>query len=154
MERTHGRKHFARALLEGAAFVGRSILEEIELTYGKVDRIQLSGGLSRLDVVNKIKADVYGYPVEVVSEFESTVVGAFLVAFGNHLHGNADKKEAVKRLVQVRQIVFPDRERQAVYAEKYRIFKDVYAALTPVFEKYKNAGKTIFKNDDSYLENL
>lgn len=154
LERSHGRRHFARATIEAAAFLARSIVDEIATVHGaQPGRMRLSGGLCRLGVANRIKADVLGMPVEVVAEFESTVVGAFLLAFQERLAAGQPLAELVKRSVRVRDIVLPDPEATAIYREKYAMFRDVYSALRPEFRKLQSFHLPT-KLADSFLANL
>lgn len=155
LERTHGRKHFARAAVEGAAFLGRSLIDEIMAVHGgPPKKIRLSGGLSRLGTANRIKADVYGLPVEVVAEFESTVIGAYLLAFHQRLAGDQPVHELCRRSVRVRDIILPDPEAAVIYRKKYEIFTDIYKALKPHFGKLRSIQTTALKSEDGMLENL
>ena len=106
-----------------------------------------------MPVVNRVKADVLGMPVEVVSEFESTVVGAFLLAFHEKLAAGRPLAELVKRSVRVRDIVLPDPEATVIYREKYAVFRDVYSALRPEFRKLQSF-QLPTKSADSFLANL
>jgi len=155
VERMHSRKHFARATLEAAAFSGRSLIDAITEAHGKPpSKIRLSGGLSRLEICNRIKADVYGMPVEIVSEFESTALGAYLLAFHQALEIDLRSPQALGKFVKVRDIVLPDEEAMAVYEESYTMFREIYAALKPLFERHKARTILSLKSEDGYLENL
>lgn len=155
IERMHSRKHFARATIEAAAFAGRSLIEAITEAHGNPpSKIRLSGGLSRLEICNRIKADVYGMPIEIVSEFESTALGAHLLAFHRRLGIDLRSSEALKRTVKVRDIVLPDEDATATYQESYTMFKDIYAALEPLFLKHKERTIASIKSEEGYLENL
>lgn len=41
--------------------------------------VRLSGGLARVNLISQIKADVMGKEVIVLSEFETTAVGAAMI---------------------------------------------------------------------------
>ena len=155
IERMHSRKHFARSILEAAAFVGKSLIDEIVLVQGlSPETIRLSGGLSRLEICNRIKADVYGVPLEIVSEFESTVIGAYLLAFQHKLRLDSDERGRVQIRVKVRDVVLPDKEAGMIYQERFQSFKNIYKALEPIFSKYPRATTGEFKSEDGKLNNL
>lgn len=155
IERTHGRKHFARATIEAAAFVGRSLIEAIQQVHGAPPRrVRLSGGLSRLDICSRIKADVYGMPVEIVAEFESTALGAFLLAFHKKLGLRPGNSGWAKASVKVRDIVLPDEDAAGLYAQRFELFQEIYEALKPVFRKHRQQRFAPVKSEDGFLENL
>lgn len=155
IERTHGRKHFARAVVEGAAFLGRSLVDEIVAVHGAPPtRVRVSGGLSRIAAVNQIKADVYARPVEVVAEFESTVMGAFLLAFHERLGAGRPLREFCRERVRVREILLPDPAAVSVYQKKYRIYRELYGALKPHFGSLREVQGMGWKSEDAVLENL
>jgi xylulokinase len=155
IERIHSRKHFARATLEASAFSGRTLIDAIIESYGKPPvKMRLSGGLSRLDICNRIKADIYGIPLEIVSEFESTVMGAYLLAFHRQLGLKPGSPGWLKNIVKVRDIVLPDEEASEIYREAFSTFKEIYQALQPVFLKNRRRISTPMKSEDGYLENL
>mgnify|MGYP000107961017 CR=1 FL=1 len=54
------RGDMARALLEGIAYEIRNNLDIVEGQIGKVEQIQIGGGLSNSHEFNQIQADVYG----------------------------------------------------------------------------------------------
>lgn len=155
LERSHGRRHFARAVVESTAFIGLDLIREIEREHGApARRIRLSGGLSRLGLVNRIKADVYGAPVEVMAEFESTALGAYLLAFHRLIGGVERPADWFRSCTRVRETIFPDPDTAAVYREKFAIFKETYHALNPVFGRLKQLSSGVHKSEDGLLENL
>jgi xylulokinase len=155
VERMHSRKHFARATLEAAAFAGRTLIEAVGEAYGRPPaKVRLSGGLSRLEICSRIKADVYGLPLEIVSEFESTVLGAHLLAFHRRLGLTPGSRGWLDATVKVRDIVIPDDEAKATYDESFLMFKEIYAALQPVFLRHSHRTAKTMKSEDGYLENL
>ncbi len=155
VERMHSRKHFVRATLEAAAYSGRTLIDAVSEAYGKrPTKIRLSGGLSRMEICNRIKADIYGMPLEIVSEFESTVLGAYLMAFHQRLGLDPRKPGWLNSVVKVRDIVFPDDDAAEIYRDGYKMFLELYQALQPVFKKHRKRISMPMKSEDGYLENL
>ena len=81
----------------------------------------------------QIKADVTGLPVRVPTSVETTATGAAILAsVACGLHGSV--ADAVKAFVAYRPEQHePDPERREAYDEAYRRYREVYAALKPVF---------------------
>jgi sugar (pentulose or hexulose) kinase len=131
LERQHQRGDFARAVCESAAFGVEHILRTVRTCGVEARRLRVSGGLARLALVNAIKADVTGLPVEVLEEFETTAVGAFLVAATSA--GLFDSLEEASRTVLVREVVLPNEERRQRYAEWLELYLKLYDTLRPLF---------------------
>ena len=79
LDRGHTRKQITRSILEGVAFSTKNISEVIRSFDVKINSVTVSGGLSQLDIVNQIKADVLGIPIKKLNSFETTSIGAALI---------------------------------------------------------------------------
>lgn len=133
LERYHNRGDMAEAVLESAGFTIRSLLEAIEACGPKIHRIRVSGGLARLSHVSQLKADITGREIAVVDEFETTSLGAALIAgVGAGLF--PDLQEAVRR-VRVRMVIHPDSSRYQAFTELFSLYQDTYSALKPLYAK-------------------
>jgi sugar (pentulose or hexulose) kinase/phosphoglycerate dehydrogenase-like enzyme len=78
---TRGRAAFARALLEGIAYSVRANLEQIAAVSGRtVERITVTGGMSRNALWTGIISDVTGMPVHVPKTYEASALGAAILA--------------------------------------------------------------------------
>jgi autoinducer 2 (AI-2) kinase len=76
-----GRRHVARALVEGIAFSVRANLEQlVEVSGMDIPAITVCGGMSRSPLFTDIVSDVTGRPVKVPGIAEVTSVGAALLA--------------------------------------------------------------------------
>jgi xylulokinase len=131
----HGRPHMTRAVLEGSAFALRDILEAMVGAGLDVRRLTIVGGGAKGALWRQIKADVTGLPIRVPTSVETTATGAAIlaaVAAGAH----PGVSEATSAFVSFRPEEHePDPEAKAAYDEAYRRYRDVYAALKPVFER-------------------
>jgi len=129
----HSRAHMTRAILEGSAFALRDIVEAMENAGLDVRRLTIVGGGAKGPLWRQIKADVTGLPVRVPTSVETTATGAaILAAVGARLHGSV--ADAVRTFVSYR----PDQHEpvgsnRSAYDEAYRRYRQVYAALRPVF---------------------
>jgi xylulokinase len=129
----HSRAHMTRAILEGSAFALRDIVEAMVKAGLDVRRLTIVGGGAKGALWRQIKADVTGLPVRVPTSVETTATGAAIVAsVASGLH--ADVADAVRTFVSYRpEHHEPDRGPRHAYDDAYRRYRDVYAALRPVF---------------------
>ena len=134
LERMHTRKDISRAILESTGYIDMSLVEAINETGADVHTVRLSGGLARMGLVSRIKADVLGRDVLVLSEFETTASGAAMMVFVGQ--GDIpDIKEVADRFVSVRFIIKPDKENHKKYSHMYQLFKETYETCEPLFER-------------------
>lgn len=135
LNRRHTQGHLARAIMEGVAFSVKQILSRAEAV-GRTSftSIRLSGGGTRSDVWNRIKASVLGVPAEIVETRETAALGAaMLAAIGLGLAtGYAD---AVQKMVRIREVIDPLAEDQAVYAELFGLYEQLYPAIKHITER-------------------
>jgi xylulokinase len=129
----HTRAHMTRAVLEGSAFALRDILEAMVNAGLGVRRLTIVGGGAKGALWRQIKADVTGYPIRVPTSVETTATGAaILAAVGAGVFPSV--AEATSAFVSYEPEEHPpDPDVKARYDEAYRLYRDVYAALRPVF---------------------
>jgi xylulokinase len=129
----HTRAHMTRAVLEGSAFALRDILEAMVGAGLDVRRLTIVGGGAKGPVWRQIKADVTGYPIRVPTSVETTATGAaILAAVASGLHPTV--AEATRTFVSYEPEEHrPDPSAKEAYDQAYRRYRDVYAALRPVF---------------------
>ncbi len=91
------------------------------------------GGGARGELLLSIRADVTGLPVTRPEDIETTARGAaMLAAAGAGLH--ADVPTVARQMAGPRrEPVRPDPERQAIYAGVHERYRQLYAALRPLF---------------------
>jgi xylulokinase len=129
----HGRRHLARALLEGNAFALRDVLEAIRSAGHPPEQIVCVAGGARGDLLRQIRANVTGLPVTRPDDVETTARGAaMLAAAGAGLH--ADVRAAAQAMAGPRvEPLHPEPGMGGVYDDLYRRYRDLYAALRPLF---------------------
>lgn len=136
----HGKSHVYRALLEGIAFEQRFLTEGLDAVLDDpIDRVIVLGGGSRSPVWCQIIADVLQRPVEVVREPESTCLGAgMLAATAVGLHPSIG--EAAQAMSGVSRRHEPQPITGATYDRLYRVYRDIYPTMAPLFERLAEAG--------------
>lgn len=153
LERSHTRKNMTRAIFESTGFIDLDMINAIEETGMEVSKIKFSGGLARNNLVAQIKADITGRQVEILDDFETTAVGAAMLALvGQHVC--SDLWEASERFVQVRMIVNPNFKRNKQYQEVYKVYKDTYEALKGAFSQRMKMVHSIYDRREVSIENL
>ena len=111
-------------------------IEKLLATRESPKAIRMAGGPVRSDVWVQMFADVLGFPIETVSATELGALGcgmAASVAAGEY----RDYIEAADHMVHVTGIVYPDKERTAVYQKKYEKYCAILKALDTVWGQFE-----------------
>ena len=125
------RGDIARAIMEGAAYAMRHLIELIE-AYGDVSvrRVITVGGASRNRLWRQIKADVWDAELLTPWVQEASALGAAMTA-GVAVGLYADYEDAVRRAVPAPgERVAPDASRHELYAHPYGVYRRLYPALS------------------------
>jgi xylulokinase len=121
-----------RAVLEGAAFAMREVLDVMETAGARVEDMRATGMPSRSPVWNQIKADVTGKRV-MVSDFSEPELAGCL-AIGRFALGEASSlAEAAERVFVPARIFEPRGEMAGVYDELFAIYLESYRRLVGLF---------------------
>ncbi len=110
------RGDMARSILEGIAFSMKEGFDLMEAVSGKKSRLIAAGGLAKFDEFVRILADVFGLPVELAVESESTALGAWIRA-SRSLGWHGSEAEAFSAALgsAPRRSFEPDPERMPAY---------------------------------------
>lgn len=131
----HTRSHVYRAILEGLAFALREGKERIEHR-GRIrmDSLRVAGGGSQSDAAMQITADVFGLPVSRPHVYETSGLGAAIIAsVGIGLH--QDFQSAVRAMTRVERVFEPIERNRRIYDALYhRVYRRMYAQLRPLYE--------------------
>jgi xylulokinase len=129
----HGRSHLVRSLQEGNAFALRDVLLAMQSAGAKPQRIVCVGGGARSKMLRSIRADVTGLPVSRCEDVETTARGAaILAALGAGLHRSVAAACETMASPVVDEIQ-PDESRHELYVRAYAKYRELYAALRPLF---------------------
>ena len=153
LERFHTRREMTRAVLESTGFIVLDLLNSVEEAGVKVGNIRVSAGLTRLNLVSQIKADVTGRPILVLSDFETTSIGAAILSLVGQ-NEISDYREAAGRFVSVRMVVNPDMKNHKKYKEIYKLYKELYASTKDIFAKRMHLVKHVLERHEVKIENL
>ena len=146
-------KDITRSVFESCAYVTNDLLKLTESEGFHIDQISVSGGLARFDLINQIKADVTNKKVNVLENFESTSVGAFI--FLALSLGIIDyDRETLNKIIRIRKTVYPSKRNNAIYCDYYNLYTHLRDSLSESYKMQKSllAKGTIDERDT--LQNL
>ncbi|MDR3123358.1 MAG: FGGY-family carbohydrate kinase [Treponema sp.] len=129
----HTRAHFIRAVMEGVGFIVMRNIEAIESMKIPVREIRVLGGGSRSAVWNQIKADITGRVIWTTGTPDAACLGAAIIS-GVSCGLFPTVKEAVEKMVTLKRKFEPDLENHRRYRKLFEEYKQLYAALCPLFE--------------------
>jgi xylulokinase len=130
---SHRRAHLIRAMIEGNAFALRDVLGAMGSAGLDPSEIVCVGGGARADLLLQIRADVTGLPVTRPDDVETTARGAaMLAAVGAGMHRDARAASAAMRGARL-EWMRPDAEREVTYRVAHERYRELYAALRPLF---------------------
>lgn len=118
----HTRADLVRAVLEGCAFeMEYQRRRAVEALAAPVGRVVAAGGGTRNRVWMQIKADVFGSPLEILEQDETTLLGAALLAgFKSGVYRDRDDlSQAIRNLP--RRTLEPDPVRSRAYQTVFEV---------------------------------
>lgn len=131
----HGRGHLTRALLEGVSFGLKDIFTLIQQAgLGEIRQVRASGGGTKGALWRQILASVLETELVTVNTTEGAAFGAALLAgVGAGAWGNVP--EACAATVKITGSTQPDAEQMNTYRAVYPLYRELYPALKPSFNK-------------------
>ncbi len=130
----HGKPEMVRAVLEGVAFSLRDCLELMKGIGLRIEHVRVAGGGARSALWRQILADVFNAELLSVATPDAAPYGASLlaaVAAGIY----PDVRTACSNTVKVAARTVPNARRAEVYDSLYGIFRPLYSALKPTFDR-------------------
>ena len=129
----HEKKDYIRAVLEGVA-MNLEIILQAHRKSSKIDRMILTGGGAKGDIVAQILADVL--KTELVRpnyvEESTSIAAAVIAGVGCGVY---EDFSAINSFLKFGNPVKPREEVQEVYAREKELFEAAYQALRPLYPK-------------------
>lgn len=126
----HEQKHFVRSVLEGIIYSIYDVFRILD-NIKDIRKIYVNGGLSRSELFVRTMADIFNREILISENYESSCFGAFIT--GMAAVGEIENIESFdKYKFEVKKIV-PDSNKNKVYMENFRIYKEVYNSLEKLF---------------------
>jgi sugar (pentulose or hexulose) kinase len=123
------RSDIMRAVMEGIAMDVKLIINSLKEDGASVRSINLSGGGSRSEVWNQIRADIYGVPVSLLQTSETGCLGGAVYAAAS-LGLYRDLKAASEGMVHVAREYHPNPIRMKLYEKAYQRFRTSLSQVT------------------------
>lgn len=120
LTQAHTRDHMIRAALEGIVFNLYSVLLVLEEIAPLPKRIHATGGFARSSLWRQLLADIFEQEVVIPESFESSCLGAAVLAMEEL--GLVDSLEAVAPMVGVTHAHIPNEAHFEAYRELFPIF--------------------------------
>ena len=132
----HGRGHWWRAMLEGAALDCAMGYGAIERATGEpVTELLTIGGGARSALMRQIVADVTARPVRISSTLEASCLGAGMLAASGAGWYVSPAEASTAMQGEVELTVEPDPVQVPRYRELLAIYRDLYPALRTTFAR-------------------
>ncbi len=122
------------AVFEGVVFSLYHIYESM----GKpaANRIKVAGGAAVFPILNQLKAEIFGLPVAVLEENDTSALGAAMVAaLGTGWYGS--DSEAIADICKIKEVVNPTGAYKEWLEKRFAIYKELYPAVKVQYEKLK-----------------
>jgi len=140
----HEKNHMVRSVMEGVTYGMRDSLEIISGLGLDVGQITATGGGARSALWRQMQADIYGAEVVTINIAEGPAFGAAILAgVGAGVYSSIE--EATSEMVKVTSTTQPIEDNRKVYEEYYQIYRALYPALKPEFDR---VSETVAKFSD------
>lgn len=130
----HKKEHLVRSVMEGVTYGMRDSLEIIKALGLNTGQIRATGGGARSAFWRQMQADIYKSEVVTINIAEGPAFGAAILAgVGAKVYPSIE--EATDQLVEITSTTQPIESNVKVYDEYYQIYRSLYPALKPEFDK-------------------
>jgi xylulokinase len=129
--------HLYRAILEGIIFEQRYLYEETQKVLGsRLEEIVLLGGGAKSPLWRQIVADICGIPVHIPPSFETTCLGAgMLAAYAVGLYENVS--DASKNMNMIKETYSPNMKNRSFYMKVYeRVYKHLFPKIQELVDEF------------------
>ena len=151
VERFHQRKDFVRSAFEATAFQAKLMLNSLEDHKIKIKTIKMSGGLSDIELICQLRADIIGRPIDVIEERESTALGAFILI--QRARRKIKSISESSRIVKLRKTFTPNKKNNYLYNKVFKMYEDLYTLNQKLFKK-RYQFINILSKEGKVVENL
>lgn len=122
----------AYAVLEGVCFSLYHIYEK--MGQPKANAMCTAGGAAVNRTLGQLKAELFGIPVKILKEHDTSALGACMVAeLGVKRYQSVE--EAMASSVTVEETLYPTGEYQEILKQRFAVYKELYPALKDNFKQ-------------------
>ena len=156
LNRSHRKKDLIKAISEGIGFSINMIFQVFNELNLEVNSLTVAGGLSRIDGINQIKSDMLNIEVCKYKNFETTAIGAALIALVGV--GEFDNLEdAFNSFCSIEKIYYPNKNNNLIYKQFSELYIKVYNDLIESYAYRTKIMKKLHKqniNETVLIDNL
>ena len=129
-----GAEELAYAAFEGVVFSLYHIYESMGKP--RAQSMKISGGAAVFPILNRLKAEMFGIPVEIMAENETSALGAAMIAaVGAGWY--QDLQTAMTAVCKIKKTMLPTGMYKDWLDKRYLIYKELYPAVKLQYEKLK-----------------
>ena len=129
----HTKAHFNRAVLEGIAYSMKDCYQTLKTLGIAPSSAVLIGGGAKAPLWRQIMADMLGIPLRTVEDVDSSLGSAMLAGVASGVF--ASHQEAASKCIRLKDEILPDPKGIAFYEEQFALYKQIQAALAPIYHK-------------------
>lgn len=130
----HTRRDVLRSVMEGVTYSLLDCMNIIREMGAPVTEVRASGGGGRSLLWRQMQADMFGTDIKTINSSEGGALGvALLAGVGCGLYSSVP--EACEAAISVETSLSPNEDDAAVYRKFYPVFKELYKALKPSYDK-------------------
>lgn len=120
-----------KAILEGLTYEMMVNLQCLEKAGIYIDELRAVGGGAKSMRWLQLKADMMGKKIVSLNVYEAGTLGAAMLAsLAVGFYKSTD--DAIKNMVKIKDIYYPDPEINSIYKEKYEVYKGIYSAIRSI----------------------
>lgn len=131
----HTHAHFSRAVLEGIAYSMKDCMGTLRELGIAPDHATVIGGGAKSPLWRQILADMLNIPLQSVADVDSSLGSAMLAGVASGVFSS--HADAVRKCVAVTGLTEPDPEGAAFYDSRFDIYREIQAALAPVYHRLR-----------------
>lgn len=131
----HTKEHIARSVYECIVFCHKVHIEKLLMNRKSTKKIRLAGGVVNSSIWVQIFADILDFPVEIIDTNELGALGCAMAA-GVAAGEYKDLEEAVKKMVHIKEIIYPNKKNKEIYEKKYKLYKKVSELLDDMWKEF------------------
>ena len=129
----HTKAHFNRAVLEGISYSMKDCYQTLRTLGIAPSSAVLIGGGAKAPLWRQIIADMLGIPLRTVEDVDSSLGSAMLAGVAAGVFGS--HQEAADKCIRLKDEILPDPQGIAFYEEQFTLYKQIQAALAPIYHK-------------------
>jgi gluconokinase len=124
----HKKEHLTRAVIEGISFSLLQILKAIENSDIRIDKIYVSGIVTKSEWWMQLLADIFGKTMVLSDESDASAIGA--VFMGMYATGAINDLSEAKSFITTTKTFEPDEVINKLYQQQYKLYVSLYPILS------------------------